>query len=64
MKKATLLISSVILLSMMAGCGQTEDNKMKQTSSETSQITSTSSIKGEDVSLKDIISVDEAIDIY
>lgn len=39
MKKATLLISSVILLSMMAGCGQTEDNTMKQTSSETSQIT-------------------------
>lgn len=64
MKKATLLISSVILLSMMAGCGKTEDNTMKQTSSETSQITSTSSIKGEDVSLKDIISVDEAIDIY
>lgn len=58
------MISSVILLSMMAGCGKTEDNTMKQTSSETSQITSTSSIKGEDVSLKDIISVDEAIDIY
>lgn len=68
MKKATVLLSSIILLGVMAGCGKSEqavkDSKNSTHISETSQVSQSSDDSQKEAQLSDIISVDEAVKLY